>query len=98
MLGWVSIFTADPTPVLNGGQAVEAGTGGQEGCGNCPDEDQGGGEKRLNSGCAFDGTASWVGHQGSASGGFIAGKGINIWRRQLQAQQKPPEEFGRAVQ
>ncbi|CAK7293383.1 Break repair meiotic recombinase recruitment factor 1 [Vulpes lagopus] len=38
---------ADPTPVLNGGQAVEAGTGGQGGCGNCPDEDRGGGEKRT---------------------------------------------------
>ena len=40
----VSIFTAHPTPALNGGQAVGAGTGGQGGCGSCPDKDQGGGE------------------------------------------------------
>lgn len=92
MLGWVSVLTPHSTPVLSGEQAVGAGTGSQRGCGNSPDGDRGGGEKRLDSGCAFNGRASWAGHQGSASSGFVSGKGINIWRRPLQAFQKPPEQ------
>ena len=48
--------------------------------------------RRLDSECASHGTASQVGHEGSACGGFVSVKGLNIQRRPLQAQQKPPEQ------